>query len=358
MSSTSLLVQNNTSSTNTLARSTSNTSQSQLFGQSQSQSPASKIKNAAVSALTPQKGATTPSGAQNASPAASTPGRWQHPRMDEIVRRQNSSCFNPGDSRIVILNGAAILAIFIAQPYLSAYVPDPPSLNPFQANIPSQHPHPRHPQHSIHSLHPARNPAAPPHQHGYNPRPDLPPPRHLRRHSPHTPAKARPRPPTHEPPRNASRRSTIHHTSPLLPQRHASLLLRLCRQLRRFHARASTRLTSLWPRQPKLEQQYRLAVWERSTPRIRERQSVLRLAIERQGVQQLGARKERQSGLFARKSHGRRFRSDEQPGCQERTCERGIEQQVAVPEGEEQPWVDWEQLGHWECLQLIDGDGG
>jgi nucleoporin POM34 len=123
MSSTSLLVQSNNNS-NTLARSTSNTSQSQLFGQSQSQSPASKLKNAAVSALTPQKGASTPSGAHNASPAASTPGRWQHPRMDEIVRRQNSSCFNPGDSRIVILNAAAILAIFIAQPYLSAYVPD------------------------------------------------------------------------------------------------------------------------------------------------------------------------------------------------------------------------------------------
>jgi nucleoporin POM34 len=117
MSSTSLL------NSNTLARTTSNTSQSQLFGQSQSQSPASKLKNAAVSALTPQKGATTPSGAHNASPAASTPGRWQHPRMDEIVRRQNSSCFNPGDSRIVILNGAVILAIFIAQPYLSAYAP-------------------------------------------------------------------------------------------------------------------------------------------------------------------------------------------------------------------------------------------
>ena len=122
MSSTSLQVQSNNS--NNLARSISNSSQSQLFGQSQSQSPASKLKNAAVSALTPQKGATTPSGAQNASPAALTPGRWQHPRMDEIVRRQNSSCFNPGDSRIVILNGAAILFIFIAQPYLSAYVPD------------------------------------------------------------------------------------------------------------------------------------------------------------------------------------------------------------------------------------------
>jgi len=125
MSSTSLLV----NSSNNLVR--SNSAQSQL-GQSQSQSPASKLKNAAVSALTPQKGATTPSGAHNASPAASTPGRWQHPRMDEIVRRQNSSCFNPGDSRIVILNGATILFIFVVQPYLSAYVPSisPSSIRP------------------------------------------------------------------------------------------------------------------------------------------------------------------------------------------------------------------------------------
>jgi hypothetical protein len=42
--------------------------------------------------------------------------------MDEIVRRQNSSCFNPGDSRIVILNAAVIIATFITQPYLSSYV--------------------------------------------------------------------------------------------------------------------------------------------------------------------------------------------------------------------------------------------
>lgn len=119
MSSTSLVQSNNS---NTLARSNSNSAQSQLFAQSQSSqslSPATKVRNAAVSALTPQKGANTP---QNASPAASTPGRWQHPRMDEIVRRQNSSCFNPGDSRIVIVNGAAIIFIFIAQPYLSACV--------------------------------------------------------------------------------------------------------------------------------------------------------------------------------------------------------------------------------------------
>ena len=42
--------------------------------------------------------------------------------MEEIIRRQNASCFNPGDSRIVVLNAAAIVFTFIAQPYLSSYV--------------------------------------------------------------------------------------------------------------------------------------------------------------------------------------------------------------------------------------------
>lgn len=111
MSSTSLVQSN---STNSLSRSTNSQLQSQL------QSSATKGKNVfahPVAALTPQKG--SPSRAYNASPAVSTPGRWQHPRMDEIVRRQNSSCFNPGDSRIVVLNAAVIVFTFIAQPYLS-----------------------------------------------------------------------------------------------------------------------------------------------------------------------------------------------------------------------------------------------
>ncbi|GAB7329136.1 hypothetical protein MBLNU13_g00964t1 [Cladosporium sp. NU13] len=109
MSATSLV---QSTSTNGLSRSATS--------QSHSQSPATKVKNA----LTPQKGIFSPSGAgaggRNASPAVSTPGRWQHPRMEEIVRRQNASCFNPGDSRIVVLNAAAIVFTFIAQPYLSS----------------------------------------------------------------------------------------------------------------------------------------------------------------------------------------------------------------------------------------------
>ncbi|KAL1586467.1 hypothetical protein WHR41_05160 [Cladosporium halotolerans] len=88
------------------------------------QSPASKIKNVAahpISNLTPQKSPATPSGTPNGSPAIiMTPGRWQHPRMDEIVRRQNASCFNPGDARIVVLNLVVIVLTLKAQPYISS----------------------------------------------------------------------------------------------------------------------------------------------------------------------------------------------------------------------------------------------
>lgn len=114
MSSTSLV---QSTSTHSLSRPANSLSHSQ--------SPATKAKNAIahpIAALTPQKGTASPSRAYDASPAISTPGRWQHPRMDEIVRRQNASCFNPADSKIVILNAAVIVFTFIAQPYLNSYV--------------------------------------------------------------------------------------------------------------------------------------------------------------------------------------------------------------------------------------------
>lgn len=114
MSSTSLV---QSTSANSLNRSTSSLTQSQ--------SPATRAKNVMahpVASLTPQKGPATPSAAHNASPAFSTPGRWQHPRMDEIVRRQNASCFNPADARIVVLNVAIIVLSFFAKPYLSSCV--------------------------------------------------------------------------------------------------------------------------------------------------------------------------------------------------------------------------------------------
>ena len=215
MSSTSLVQSNSTSS---LSRSTNS--------QSHAQSPATKVRNA----LTPQKGLFSPSGAggRTASPAASTPGRWQHPRMEEIVRRQNASCFNPGDSRIVVLNAAAIVFTFIAQPYLSSYVS-----RVLLVNLPgltsSQYSHLDHSQHTICGLHHPHNPAPPADQRRHHTFSPLPPPRCLRGHPSHTATKARPGPASHESPSDTTRGSTIRNTAALLTQRHTPLVFRLCR---------------------------------------------------------------------------------------------------------------------------------
>lgn len=132
MAFTSLTQSTSGSSSSSLTRSATPYAQSTASEYAQSpaskyaQSPASKIKNVAahpISNITPQKSPATPSGTPNGSPAIIvTPGRWQHPRMDEIVRRQNASCFNPGDARIVVLNLVVIVLTLIAQPYLSSYV--------------------------------------------------------------------------------------------------------------------------------------------------------------------------------------------------------------------------------------------
>jgi len=215
MSSTSLVQSN---STNSLSRSTNS--------QSHAQSPATKVRNA----LTPQKGLFSPSGAggRNASPAVSTPGRWQHPRMEEIVRRQNASCFNTGDSRIVVLNAAAILFTFIAQPYLSSYV-SRVRLVSLPRLTSSQYPHIDHSQHAIRRLHHPHNPATPPDQHRHHTFSPLPPSRRLRGHPAHTATKARPGSASHESPSNTTRGSTIRNTTALLSQRHTPLVLRLRR---------------------------------------------------------------------------------------------------------------------------------
>ncbi|KAK5119860.1 hypothetical protein LTR85_007186 [Meristemomyces frigidus] len=64
--------------------------------------------------LTPLKSAVTPQKAgtrrQQSSPAISTPGQWQHPRMDEVIRRQNTSNFDGSNMRVVGLNAGMMLA--------------------------------------------------------------------------------------------------------------------------------------------------------------------------------------------------------------------------------------------------------
>lgn len=39
-----------------------------------------------------------------------TPGKWRHPYLNEIVRRQNAATFGDRNVRRLIWNGAALLA--------------------------------------------------------------------------------------------------------------------------------------------------------------------------------------------------------------------------------------------------------
>ncbi|KAK4544230.1 hypothetical protein LTR36_004440 [Oleoguttula mirabilis] len=68
--------------------------------------------------LTPQKGSATTAQKtgtpqQQPSPAVSTPGQWQHPRMDEVIRRQSSTNFDGSNMRIIGLNVALMLTSFL-----------------------------------------------------------------------------------------------------------------------------------------------------------------------------------------------------------------------------------------------------
>lgn len=80
--------------------------------------------------LTPQKKSAATPGTpqqQQASPAVSTPGQWQHPRIDEVIKRQNATRFDGSNVRLIVLNmalmGASILAPLLAH---ATYVYPPP----------------------------------------------------------------------------------------------------------------------------------------------------------------------------------------------------------------------------------------
>lgn len=75
--------------------------------------------------LTPLKSAKdallkqTPQTSPAPSPAPSTPGSWQHPRMDEVLRRQNATHFDAGNMRLIgynILGGLISFALPMVLP--------------------------------------------------------------------------------------------------------------------------------------------------------------------------------------------------------------------------------------------------
>lgn len=43
------------------------------------------------------------------SEGSSTPGKWRHPQLSEIVRRQNAATFSDKDVKKLVWNGIALL---------------------------------------------------------------------------------------------------------------------------------------------------------------------------------------------------------------------------------------------------------
>lgn len=58
----------------------------------------------------------TPKAALAATPASEgsgTPGKWRHPQLNEIVRRQNAATFNDKDLKRLLWNGLALLVTWV-----------------------------------------------------------------------------------------------------------------------------------------------------------------------------------------------------------------------------------------------------
>ncbi|RMY71292.1 hypothetical protein D0863_05242 [Hortaea werneckii] len=107
-----------------------------------SPSPLAAAKSA-VSSLTPSKSATpgTPR-QQPSSPALSTPGAWQHPRMDEVLRRRDANRFDKSHMQMIALNLALLILTFLTPTLTrSMYVCPGPFLLPLSpANPPRRLP--------------------------------------------------------------------------------------------------------------------------------------------------------------------------------------------------------------------------
>jgi nucleoporin POM34 len=84
----------------------------------------SSALSTATSNLTPQKlsaaSPSTPHQQQQqqhqqptSSPAQLTPGQWQHPRMQEVIQRQNKTRFDAGSMRVIARNAGIMLATFL-----------------------------------------------------------------------------------------------------------------------------------------------------------------------------------------------------------------------------------------------------
>ncbi|KAK5134767.1 hypothetical protein LTR08_006142 [Meristemomyces frigidus] len=100
-----------------------------------SSSPLTAVTSVLAKAnLTPQKAGTPP----QPSPAVSTPGQWQHPRMDEVMKRQHATNFDASNVRVLGLNAAILLASFLLPMLAHSALPPSwlPTASPYYTTYP------------------------------------------------------------------------------------------------------------------------------------------------------------------------------------------------------------------------------
>jgi hypothetical protein len=107
--STTSLVRTNSRSTSALSPATPRDTPRLPTGGANKSSP-SMLKTLE---LTPKKAPSTPT-SDKPSPARSSPGSWQHPRMAEVIQRQNATRFDGSNLRIIGLNFMLLVASFLA----------------------------------------------------------------------------------------------------------------------------------------------------------------------------------------------------------------------------------------------------
>ncbi|KAI6838611.1 hypothetical protein KC327_g5339 [Hortaea werneckii] len=88
-----------------------------------SPSPLAAAKSA-VASVTPSKSPIpgTPT-QQPSSPALSTPGAWQHPRMDEVLRRRDANRFDKSHMQMIALNLALLILTFLTSTITRSILP-------------------------------------------------------------------------------------------------------------------------------------------------------------------------------------------------------------------------------------------
>lgn len=66
-----------------------------------------------------QQTAVTPykqiSGVKATTPATESPGNWQHPRIDEITRRQSATVFTSDNVKTIVYNVTALFVVRLVQ---------------------------------------------------------------------------------------------------------------------------------------------------------------------------------------------------------------------------------------------------